>query len=165
MLRKLIATRNDYAILLVRLALAVVMFPHGAQKTLGWFGGYGFHGTLQFFTGKLGIPAPLAVLVFLAESLGAVALAFGFVGRFMAFGVAATMAGAVWMVHLHNGFFMNWTGQQAGEGIEYHILVMAMALAIMIRGSGALSLDRLLQRRLETSSPEGATPSARPTVA
>jgi len=165
MLRKLIATRNDYAILLVRLALAAVMFPHGAQKTLGWFGGYGFHGTLQFFTGTLGIPAPVAVLVFLAESLGAVALAFGFVGRFMAFGIAATMAGAVWMVHLHNGFFMNWTGQQAGEGIEYHILVIAMALAVMIRGIGALSLDRLLQRRLEATSPEGATPSARPAVA
>ena len=165
MFRKLIATSNDVAILVVRLALAAVMFPHGAQKTLGWFGGYGFHGTLQFFTGKLGIPAPVAVLVFLAESLGAVALAFGFVGRFMAFGIAATMVGAVWMVHLNNGFFMNWTGQQAGEGIEYHILVIAMALAVMIRGSGALSLDRVLQRRVEANSLEGATPSFRPAIA
>ena len=165
MFRKLIATKDDYAILLIRVVLAAVMFPHGAQKMFGWFGGYGFHGTLQFFTGKLGVPAPVAVLVFLGESLGAVALALGLVGRFMAFGIAATMLGAVWMVHGHNGFFMNWSGQQAGEGFEYHVLAVAMALAVMIRGSGALSLDRIIQRRLEGTDHRGFDAGARPAVA
>src|SRR5215213_6666617 len=125
MFRKLIATHRDYATLVIRLTLALVMFPHGAQKLFGWFGGYGFDATLDFFSSKLGVPAPVAVLVILAESLGAVALALGLVGRFMAFGIAATMLGAVLMVHGHVGFFMNWSGQQGGEGFEYHLLVLA----------------------------------------
>ena len=99
-----------------RLVLALVILPHGAQKLLGWFGGYGFDGTMGFFTGTLGIPAALAVLVILGESLGALGLAFGAFTRLSAFGVAATMLGAVFMAHAPNGFFMNWTGQQAGEG-------------------------------------------------
>jgi putative oxidoreductase len=159
MFRKLIATTDDYALAIIRLALAAVMFPHGAQKLFGWFGGYGFEGTVGFFTGQLGIPRPLAVLVILAESLGAVALALGLVGRFMAFGIAATMLGAVVMVHGKFGFFMNWSGQQGGEGFEYHILAIAMAVAVMIRGSGALSIDRLLQRRAERTGGLDVTPA------
>ena len=165
MFRKLVATPNDYAMFLIRLALAAVMVPHGAQKLLGWFGGYGFNATVDFFHAQLGVPTALAVLVILAESLGAVALALGLVGRFMAFGIAATMVGAVAMVHGHNGFFMNWTGKQAGEGFEYHLLALAMAAAVMIRGSGALSVDRLLQRRLLAHAGQPAGLGARPAVA
>jgi putative oxidoreductase len=164
MFRKLIATTDDYVPTIIRLALAAVMFPHGAQKLFGWFGGYGFTGTLGFFTGQLGIPKPLAVLVILAESLGAIALALGLVGRFMAFGIAATMLGAVAMVHGKVGFFMNWSGQQGGEGFEYHVLAIAMAVAVIIRGSGALSVDRLLQRRVERTRGFDVAP-ARPAVA
>ena len=149
MFRKLIATRNDYAILVVRVVLGLVMLPHGLQKVFGWFGGYGFSGTLAGFQ-QMGIPKPVTVLVILAESVGAVGLIVGFLGRFMAFSVFAVMLGAVLMVHGQNGFFMNWTGKGAGEGFEYHLLVMAMALAVMIRGSGALSVDRALQHRLDT---------------
>ena len=107
MFRKLIATTDDYALLVIRLVLGAVMLPHGLQKLLGWFGGYGFEATLGFFHSKLGVPTPLTMLVILAESLGALALMLGLLGRFSAFGVAATMVGAVLMVHGHNGFFMN----------------------------------------------------------
>ena len=161
MFRKLIETPNDYAIFVARVALAAVMFPHGAQKVFGWFGGHGYSATVGFFTGTLGIPAPLAVLVILAESVGAVALALGLRGRVSAFGIAATMLGAVVMVHGKAGFFMNWSGQQGGEGFEYHVLAIALAAAVIIRGSGALSLDRLLHRKLATAG-EPAVPNGRP---
>jgi putative oxidoreductase len=165
MFRKLIATRNDYAALVVRAALALVMFPHGAQKLLGWFGGYGPAGTVGYFQQALGVPPAMTWLVILAESLGAVALLAGFFGRFMSFGIAATMVGAVLMVHGHNGFFMNWGGKAPGEGYEYHLLAIAMAVAVMIRGSGALSVDLALQRRLGNRDVAVDEPGAVPAVA
>jgi putative oxidoreductase len=165
MFRKLIATSDDYGAFLIRVVLGLVMLPHGMQKVFGWFGGYGFNATLGFFSSKLGIPTPLGVLVILAESLGALALILGLLGRFSAFGVAATMLGAVAMVHGHNGFFMNWNGNQPGEGFEYHLLALAMAAAVMIRGSGALSLDRLIQRRLGREESRGLDVAPRPAVA
>ena len=164
MFRKLIATSDDYAALVIRVVLGLVMLPHGMQKVFGWFGGYGFNATLGFFSSKLGIPTPLGVLVILAESLGALALVVGLLGRFSAFGVAATMVGAVAMVHGHNGFFMNWNGNQPGEGYEYHLLALAMAAAVMIRGSGALSIDRLLQRRVARPESSGFEVTPRPAV-
>jgi putative oxidoreductase len=140
-----IATTDDPAALVLRVALGLVMFPHGAQKLLGWFGGYGFAGTVGGFA-SMHIPPAVTVLVIAIEFLGSIALIAGVLGRAAALGVIAVMAGAVSMVHLPNGFFMNWSGQQAGEGFEYHLLVIAMAVAVMIRGSGALSVDRALSR-------------------
>ena len=144
MLRRLVQTEDDAGMLIVRLALGAVMFPHGAQKLLGWFGGNGFAGTMQFFTSQLGLPSAVAFLVILAESFGALALILGFLGRVGAFGILCVMLGAVFMVHLQNGFFMNWYGNQQGEGFEYHLLAIGMALAVLIKGSGALSVDRSL---------------------
>jgi putative oxidoreductase len=146
MLKKLIATTDDSAIAVARIVVGLVMFPHGAQKVLGWFGGYGFGPTLDAFTQQMGIPAPLALLAFAAEFLGGLALILGLFGRVAAFGVLSVMAVAALTVHLQNGFFMNWTGTQAGEGFEFHLLAAAIAVAIMIRGSGALSIDRALSR-------------------
>ena len=147
MLKKLISTNNDVAITVVRITLGLVMFPHGAQKALGWFGGYGFSGTMGFFTGTMGVPAIMAFLVILAEFAGALGLIVGLGTRVAAFGMAAVMTGAIFMAHLSNGFFMNWYGNQQGEGFEYHLLVIGMALALIIRGGGAFSLDRKLQDR------------------
>jgi putative oxidoreductase len=144
MLRRLVQTEDDAGMLIVRLALGIVMFPHGAQKLLGWFGGNGYAGTMQFFTGQLGLPAAVAFLVIAAESFGALALILGFLGRVGAFGILCVMLGAIFTVHLQNGFFMNWYGNQQGEGFEYHLLAIAMALAVLIKGSGALSVDRSL---------------------
>jgi putative oxidoreductase len=146
MFRKLMNTTDDFAVTVLRLFLGVVFFAHGAQKALGWFGGYGFSGTMGFFTHQMGIPAPLAALAIAAEFLGGVGLLLGFLGRIAAFGIACNMVIAVVMVHQHFGFFANWTGQQKGEGFEYHILAIAIALAIMIKGSGALSVDRALSK-------------------
>jgi len=145
-LHALTATHAGIAGTVLRVALGAVMFPHGAQKLLGWFGGYGFHGTMGFLTGTAGLPAPLALLVIISEFFGSIALVLGLFSRAAAVGVISVMIGAVLTVHLPNGFFMNWTGQQAGEGFEYHLLAIAMAVAILLQGSGRLSLDRIVAR-------------------
>jgi len=146
MFRKLISTSGDYAVTAARLILGVVFFVHGAQKMLGWFGGYGFTGTMGFFTQMMHIPAPLALLAICAEFFGGLGLLVGLLGRVAAFGITMNMLVAIFTVHIHNGFFANWTGQQKGEGFEYHLLAIALALVVMIKGSGALSVDRALSR-------------------
>lgn len=122
------------------------MFPHGAQKMLGWYGGYGFEGTMAFFTQQMGIPAFFAFLAILAEFAGSLGLISGALTRIAAFGIAVNMAVAIFMVHLSNGFFMNWYGNQKGEGIEYQLLALGLATAVMIRGGGAVSVDSKLGR-------------------
>jgi putative oxidoreductase len=143
MIRKLTATPNDTLLALTRLVLGIVFFAHGAQKMLGWFGGYGFSGTVGAFT-QSGMPAALAVFVILVEFFGGLGLLFGLLARPSALGIIVLMLGAIFMVHLHVGFFMNWFGQQKGEGFEFHLLAIALALPILVRGAGAFSLDRLL---------------------
>jgi len=148
MFQRLIGTANNHTVMIVRLVLGVIFFAHGAQKMLGWFGGYGYHETMGFFTHQMGIPAPFAFLAIAAEFLGGLGLLVGFLGRVAAFGIFCNMVVAVAMVHWHFGFFMNWTGAQKGEGFEYHLMALALALAVMIRGSGAVSVDRLLTKSL-----------------
>ena len=147
MIKKLFQTSDDIALFLLRVLLGLVFLPHGAQKVLGWFGGHGFSATMTSFTVNLGIPAFFAFLAILAESLGAAALVAGFLTRVAAFGLACNMVVAVFMLHLKNGFFMNWFGNQKGEGFEYHILVVAIALALMIRGGGKWSVDRMIAKQ------------------
>lgn len=140
---RVIATRPDVAPMVARLALGLVMFPHGAQKALGWFGGQGFQGTLGMFTTMMHVPVFLAVLAIAAEFLGSLGLITGLLGRIAAFGIFCNMLVATVLVHSGNGFFMNWAGNQKGEGFEYHILAMGLALVVMIAGSGRASLDRM----------------------
>ena len=149
MLRKLLATSDDWTLTLLRLFLGVIFFAHGAQKTLGWFGGYGFSGTMGFFTGMLHIPAPFAFLAICAEFLGSIGLILGLLGRVAAFGITMNMLVAVLMVHGQFGFFMNWSGQQKGEGFEYHLLAIVVGVVLMVRGSGAFSIDRALSSKAE----------------
>jgi len=145
MFGKIVKTDSgNYVATLLRLVLGVVFFAHGAQKMLGWFGGYGFSGTMGFFTHQMGIPAALAFLAIAAEFFGGLGLLVGFLGRIAAFGIACNMLVAVAMVHQKVGFFMNWNGNQPGEGFEFHLLALAMLLAVMILGSGALSVDAAL---------------------
>jgi len=99
---------------------------------------------MGFFTQGMHIPAPLAFLTIRADFLGSIGLILGFLGRAAVFGIACNMMVAVALVHWHYGFFANWLGNQKGEGFEYHILALAIALVIMIRGSGAFSIDRAL---------------------
>lgn len=158
MIRKLYATDNNTATVILRVVLGVVFFAHGAQKMLGWFGGWGFSATMGFFTGMMHIPAPLAFLAIAAEFFGGLGLIFGFLTRVAALGIGINMIVAVVTVHSGFGFFMNWTGAQKGEGSEYHLLVLAMSGFLMIRGAGALSVDRALA--VATVSPTAQSHSA-----
>lgn len=142
-MKRLLATSDDATLTILRMVLGVVFFAHGAQKMLGWFGGYGFHGTMGFFE-HLGMPAPVAFLIICTEFFGGLGLIVGLLTRIPALGIGVEMIGAVLMVHLPNGFFMNWTGNQKGEGFEYHLLVIAIAVTLLIRGGGAFSADRAL---------------------
>jgi putative oxidoreductase len=148
-LQRLFKTDHSFVPLLVRLTLGIVMFAHGAQLALGWFGGYGYSATMGFFTQQMHIPALFAFLAIAAEFAGSIGLIFGALSRVAAFGIAATMVVAVLLGHIGNGFFMNWSGAQKGEGFEYHLLAIALALVVMINGAGKWSLDGLVARSTE----------------
>ena len=139
--------RIDYTLLLLRLLLGMVVGAHGAQKLLGWFGGYGFDGTMGFFTGTIGLPYLFALGIILIESLGMVALALGLLSRFISGSLIVIMIGAILTTHGQHGFFMNWSGTQAGEGFKFHLLAIALSTVIMINGAGALSLDATIFRK------------------
>jgi len=150
-LQTLFKTNDSVSSLVARLALGLVMFPHGAQKALGWFGGYGFSGTMGFFTGQLHIPALFAFLAIAAEFAGSIGLITGFLGRVAAFGIAVEMIVAIILVHGANGFFMNWYGNQKGEGFEYHLLTLGLAVGVILAGAGKWSIDSVLSRQRETT--------------
>ena len=140
-------TESDTSATLARVVLAIVMFPHGAQHLLGWFGGYGFAGTHAWMSGTLGFPASLAAVAIVTEFVAPFALLAGVGGRVAALGIAGLMLGAA-STHAANGFFMNWVGSlpAGAEGFEYHVLAIALSLVVVLKGSGAWSIDRLLTR-------------------
>ncbi len=140
MIRKLMRTDNNFGTTVLRVVLGVVFFAHGAQKVFGWFDGPGFSGAIQYF-GSLHVPVFFALLAIAAEFFGSLGLISGLFTRVAAFGIAANMAVAIAIIHAHFGFFMNWHGKQQGEGIEYHLLVLAMTTFLMLRGAGAFSID------------------------
>ena len=143
MLRSLFETSDDATLTWMRVLLGVVFWPHGAQKLLGWFGGGGLHGTLAAFT-RMGIPAFFVSLVIMTEFFGALALILGLLTRLAALATAVNMFMAVLLLNGHFGMFMNWSGRQKGEGIEFHLLVFALAIPLIIKGAGAFSVDRLI---------------------
>jgi putative oxidoreductase len=147
----LLKTNDRFAPLIARLTLGRVMCPHGAQKALGLFGGYGCSGTMNFFTGQMHIPALFAFLAIAAEFAGSIGLITGFFSRVCAFGTAIVMLVATLTVHASNGFYMNWSGNQQGEGFEYHLLALGLALVVIISGAGKWSIDRLLARPLDVN--------------
>lgn len=146
MIRKLFQTDKDVTTLILRIALAVVFFPHGAQKVLGWFGGYGFSGTYAFFTSG-GLPGFLVILLFAAEFLGPIGLLTGLLTRVSAAGIGIAMLVAL-TTHIPHGFFMNWMGNQQGEGFEFHILAIALSLVLVLKGGGAASIDGAIAEKI-----------------
>ena len=153
--KRMLTTERDWTATLLRVTLGVMILPHGAQKLLGWFGGFGIEGTLGYFSGTLGIPVAIGFLVIVAEFFGGLGLIAGFLTRLSAVGVAAVMVGAVFLGgHIDNGFFMNWSGQQAGEGFEFHLLALGIAAAVFLKGAGAASIDRLLAERVRVEGVE-----------
>jgi len=147
MLRKLLATDGSSGAAILRIVLGIVFFAHGSQKMLGWFGGYGFNGTMGYFENTMHIPAFLAFLAIAAEFFGGLGLLLGLLTRVTAFGIAVNMLVAIATVHYKFGFFANWTGAQKGEGYEFHLLVLAICAFLMIKGAGAASLDRKVSDR------------------
>ena len=146
MLKSLVKTEAEYMVALARLVLGFLFFVHGSQLMLGWFGGFGLTGTMHFFTQQLGIPAPFAFLGIATQFFGGCLLTLGLAGRIAALGIIGNMVVAVAKVHWQFGLFMNWFGTQKGEGFEYHLLAITIGLLVVIRGSGAFSLDRLVAR-------------------
>lgn len=146
-MKKLLDTDgNDWAALIARVALGIVVLPHGMQKLFGMFGGYGFGPTVEFFA-SIGVPAFIAVLVILGDSFGALMLILGLVSRFAAFSVGLIMLGAISLIHAQFGFFLNYDGTQKGEGFEFHILALGLALVVILRGGGKWSLDGIIGGR------------------
>jgi len=141
-------TDDSWTGLILRLTLGIVMLPHGAQKVLGWYGGFGFDGTMGFFTQTLGLPWIIAFLVIIGEFFGSLGLLVGLLTRFSAASIGVIMLGAITMVHLRNGFFMNWYGKQAGEGYEYHLLVIGISVVLTIVGAGRWSVDQQIVQRI-----------------
>ena len=149
MLRRLLLTTNDWTLAVVRLVFGIVFFAHGAQKALGWFGGPGFSNMMTGFE-RQGFPAGSAFLAICAEFLGGLGLLVGLLSRIAAFGIMCNMFVALFTVHLHNGLFMNWTGNKGGEGFEFHLLALVICLTIIVRGAGPLSVDYFLTRHRPT---------------
>jgi putative oxidoreductase len=160
MIRRLYATDDSATTSLLRVVLGIVFFAHGAQKMLGWFGGFGFSGTMGFFTGVMHIPAPFAFLAIAAEFFGAIGLILGFLTRIAAFGIGVNMLVAITKVHHVFGFFMNWTGTQKGEGFEFHLLVLAIVTFLIIRGAGAFSVDHVLTVSRRSGSSQAGSAAA-----
>ncbi len=152
MITWILGSNGDWVITMARIVLGVVFFAHGAQKALGWFGGAGLDNTVRGFKEHLQIPAPLALLSVAAEFLGGLGLIVGLLSRVAAMGIAVVMLVAVLAVHWKFGFFMNWYGDKQGQGIEYHILVLVLALVVMIKGGGAFSLDQVLYQHIFTQN-------------
>jgi len=156
-IKKLILTPGDPLLTVLRLTLGIIFLAHGAQLTLGLFGGHGFSASMDLFTKALHIPAPLAFIAIISEFVGGIALILGLAARPAAICIAVDMLVAMAM-HAQNGLFMNWFGTQKGEGIEYHLLAIAVALPIILRDSGALSVDRLLANLAERDVHRNAIP-------
>ena len=141
-------TDDTWTGLVLRITLGLVMFPHGAQKLLGWYGGFGFSGTMGFFTETMHLPWIVALLVIVGEFFGSLGLIAGLLTRFTAASFMVIMLGAITTAHLQNGFFMNWLGKQQGEGYEYHLLVIGMSLALLVTGAGKWSVDKVITERV-----------------
>jgi len=150
---RILATSNRITPTLIRVGAGIAMFPHGAQKALGWYGGYGFSATVEAMGKNFGIPPAFAVLAIAAEFLGALGLITGFLTRVSAFGLAVTMAVAAMMgKHYEHGFFLNWFGNQKGEGLEYFLLILTLLAALLIDGGGRASVDGWLTRNQRESA-------------
>ncbi len=151
MIRKIIKTNDNWGQLITRLTLGLVLLPHGAQKMLGLFGGYGFSSTLETLTKQMQLPWVIAFLVIIIEFFGAISLIFGFLNRIWSLAIIFLFLGIIFTAQIEHGFFMNWFGIQKGEGYEYSLLIIGLAMSILINGAGKFSIDSLIIKKLNNS--------------
>jgi putative oxidoreductase len=144
---RLTQTQRDFTLTVARWVLALIFFGHGTQKAFGWFGGMGFEKSLTFFQDTMSIPPALTIFVMCTELAAATGMVLGLLTRIAAFGLLSIMVVAPFANHLYPRFFMNWSGTRGGEGYEYHLLALALLLILMVRGGGAVSVDRLIASR------------------
>ncbi|MFD2824637.1 DoxX family protein [Lacinutrix iliipiscaria] len=147
LVQTLLITRPNIGFSIARLTLGLVIFPHGAQKLLGLFGGNGYTATMEFFTSQMGLPSIVAFSIIMIEFFGSISLILGFVSRFWALSLTGMFIGIIYTTQLEHGFFMNWFGNQAGEGFEYSLLIIGLALSILVNGSGKWSIDGLIFKK------------------
>lgn len=145
--KTLLSTKSNIGFTIARLTLGLVIFPHGAQKLLGLFGGYGFSATMESLTSQMGLPSLIAFSVIMIEFFGSISLIIGFLSRFWALALTGMFMGIIFTTQLEHGFFMNWFGNQAGEGYEYSLLVIGIALTIIVNGSGKWSIDKVISKK------------------
>lgn len=136
----------NLALLILRVVAGLVLFYYGSQKLLGWFGGQGFNGTLATFQSKLNIPPVLAALATFAEFFGGLGLILGLFTRIAAFGAACTMAVATYIGLEQTKTLVAGAGENPVRNFAYPLLVLAIALALLLMGGGAYSLERRLVR-------------------
>ncbi|MFD2587230.1 DoxX family protein [Croceitalea marina] len=146
LVKQLLKTNPNIGLSIARLTLGLVIFPHGAQKLLGLFGGYGYSGTMDFLTTQMGLPSIVAFSVIMIEFFGSISLILGFFSRFWAIALVGMFTGIIITTQLEHGFFMNWFGNQEGEGYEYSLLVIGLALSVTVNGSGKWSIDGLISK-------------------
>ena len=147
LVKTLLTTNPNIGFSIARLTLGLVIFPHGAQKLLGLFGGNGYSATMDFFTAQMGLPNMVAFSIVLIEFFGSISLILGFFSRFWALSLTGMFMGIIYTTQMEHGFFMNWFGNQAGEGYEYSLLVIGLALTILVNGSGKWSMDNLISKK------------------
>lgn len=145
--KKIITTHPNLGFSITRLTLGLVIFPHGAQKLLGLFGGYGYAGTMESLTAQMGLPSIVAFSVIMVEFFGSISLVIGLFSRFWALSLTVMFTGIIITTQLEHGFFMNWYGNQSGEGYEYSLLIIGLALSVLINGSGKWSIDSLISKK------------------
>lgn len=144
MIESLIGTNADWVVGIIRIVLGIIFFAHGAQKMLGWYGGPGLANSMRTFTEHLHLPSTLAFLVIAGELFSGIGLIVGLFSRIAGLVIVVTMVGAIATVHFRFGLFLNWFGTQEGHGIEFHLLAIALALVVVVKGAGALSVARLV---------------------
>ncbi|NJB72336.1 putative oxidoreductase [Saonia flava] len=147
LVKTLLTTNPSIGFSIARSTLGLVVFPHGAQKLLGLFGGYGYSSTMDFFTTQMGLSGIIAFSIIMIEFFGSISLILGFISRFWALSLAGMFMGIIYTTQLEHGFFMNWFGDKAGEGYEYSLLIIGLALTIIVNGSGKWSIDNLIYKK------------------
>lgn len=142
---------NNWGQFIARLTLGIVLFPHGAQKMLGLFGGYGFSATIDFLTSQMQLPWIIAFFVLIIEFFGAIFICIGFASRVWSLAIIFLFIGVIFTAQIDNGFFMNWFNVQKGEGYEYSLLIIGIAISTLINGGGKWSIDSQIIKRLNKS--------------
>lgn len=140
-------TTDSNAAMIIRIVLGLIIFPHGAQHLLGWFGGFGYSGFMNWLITEKHLPWIVAFLVVQIEFFGSLLLIAGLATRFVSALTIVLFIGIILASHLQFGFFMDWLASMPGEGYEFHLLIIGMCLSLLISGGGKYSVDWFIGKK------------------